>query len=233
MKVKICGIMRPEDAIVATEAGADFVGMIFVPKRHRRLNSHDGREIAQAVRASSSSSNWAPPGRAMADRAPKIVGNFADQTQEEVNRIVLECGLDFVQLCGQESIEFCGQIDAEVIKVVHVDNSATGSDYVDQVAERVQTYAGVGHLVTLDRLVAGVQGGTGHSFDWSIAAQLSQRGLPFVLAGGLSPENVAQAIAEVQPWGVDVSSGVETDGVKDQDKIRAFISKARQEKADS
>ncbi len=231
MKVKICGIMRQEDAIAATEAGADFVGMIFVPKRHRRLNSHDGREIAQAVRASSSS-NRAQANRARADQAPKIVGNFADQSQEEVNRIVLECGLDFVQLCGQESVEFCGQIDAEVIKVVHVDTSATGTDYVDQVAERIQTYAGVGHLVTLDRLVAGVQGGTGHSFDWSIAAQLSQRGLPFVLAGGLSPENVAQAIAKVQPWGVDVSSGVETDGVKDQDKIRAFISNARQ-KADS
>ncbi len=226
MKIKICGIMRPEDAVAATEAGTDFVGMIFVPQRHRLLNTHTGREIAQAVRGAS-----AP------ERAPRIVGNFADQPQEEVNRIVTECGLDFVQLCGQESLEFCGQIDAHVIKVVHVDPSATAAADLDQVTERVQTYTGVGHLVTLDRLVVGIQGGTGHSFDWSIAAQLSLRGLPVILAGGLSPENVAQAIVQVQPWGVDVSSGVETNGAKDPDKIRAFISNARQqpapEKADS
>lgn len=212
--------MRPEDAVVATQAGADFVGMIFVPQRHRLLDAQTGSLIAQTVRASS------PP-----DKAPKIVGNFADQPQEEVNRIIKDCGLDFVQLCGKESLEYCGQIDAGVIKVVHVDPSATGTTYVDQVAERVQTYTGVGHLVTLDRLVVGIQGGTGHSFDWSIAAQLSQKGLPFVLAGGLSPENVAQAITEVQPWGVDVSSGVESNGVKDPDKIREFIKNARQQPA--
>lgn len=214
--------MRPEDAVAATEAGADFVGMIFVPQRHRLLDARTGSRIAQAVRAAS------PP-----NRAPKIVGNFADQSQEEVNRIITECGLDFVQLCGQESLEYCGQMDAEVIKVVHIDPSATADSDLDQVAERVQTYTGVGHLVTLDRLVVGIQGGTGHSFDWSIAAQLSQRGLPFVLAGGLSPDNVAQAINEVQPWGVDVSSGVETHGVKDHVKIHAFIRNARQKKADS
>jgi len=218
MKVKICGIMRPEDAVIATEAGADFVGMIFVPKRHRLLNSRTGREIVQAVRGASLPAN-----------SPKIVGNFADQSQEDVNRIVMECGLDYVQLCGKETVEFCGQIDAEVIKVVHVDPSATAAADLVHVAERVQTYAGVGHLVTLDRLVVGVQGGTGQSFDWSIAARLSEMGLPFILAGGLSSENVAQAIAEVQPWGVDVSSGVETNGVKGHDKIQAFIKNARQQ----
>ena len=88
------------------------MGMIFVPKRHRRLNAHAGREIAQAIREAS------PPAQ-----TPKIVGNFADQTQEEVNRIVTECGLDFVQLCGEESLEYCGQIDSGVIKVVHVPQS--------------------------------------------------------------------------------------------------------------
>lgn len=216
MKIKICGIMRPEDAVVATEAGADFVGMIFVPQRRRRLSAAAGREIAQAVKEAS------PPGK-----TPKIVGNFADQSQEEVNQFVTECGLDFVQLCGQESIAYCGQIDAEVIKVVHVDPSAAAAADLDHVAERVQTYAGVGHLVTLDRLVVGVQGGTGHSFDWTIAAHISEMGLPIILAGGLAPKNVAQAIAEVQPWGVDVSSGVETNGVKNHDKIRAFIRNAR------
>ena len=216
LKVKICGIMQPEDAVVATEAGADFVGMIFVPQRHRLLDVQTGSQIAQAVRAAS------PP-----DQAPKIVGNFADQPLEEVNRIIKDCGLDTVQLCGKESLEYCGRVNAGVIKVVHVDTLASGAAHVDRVTERVQAYTEAGHLVTLDRLVVGIQGGTGHTFDWSIATQLSQRGLPLILAGGLSPENVAQAIVEVQPWGVDVSSGVETNGVKDHDKIQAFIRNAR------
>ncbi len=92
---------------------------------------------------------------------------------------------------------------------------------------QVRLFRDAGHMVTLDRLVEGIPGGTGHSFNWEIAARLSERGHSFLLAGGLTPGNVAQAVAKVQPWGVDVSSGVETDGVKDHQKIKAFISNAR------
>ena len=88
-------------------------------------------------------------------------------------------------------------------------------------------YLESGCYVTLDRLVEGLQGGTGQSFDWEVAAQLSQRGYQFLLAGGLTPENVAQAVAQVNPWGVDVSTGVETGGLKDEEKIRAFVRNAR------
>jgi phosphoribosylanthranilate isomerase len=91
----------------------------------------------------------------------------------------------------------------------------------------LQRFRDAGHLVTLDRQVDGWPGGTGQSFDWDIAARLSQPGREFLLAGGLTPDNVAQAIAKVRPWGVDVSSGVETGGVKDPEKIRAFVENAR------
>ncbi len=98
-------------------------------------------------------------------------------------------------------------------------------------AQRMNSYRDAGHLVTLDRLVEGLQGGTGESFDWSIAAALAGTGNSFILAGGLSPENIGEAISTVGPWGVDVSSGVETNGNKDHDMIRQFISIAKQRSA--
>ena len=113
-----------------------------------------------------------------------------------------------------------------MIKVVHVDANP-GQTATDSLAGSVGRYTNAGHLVTLDRFMTGVPGGTGQSFDWDVAAQISQRGLRFLLAGGLTPDNVSQAIAHAAPWGVDVSSGVETNGVKDHDKIRRFIENAR------
>jgi phosphoribosylanthranilate isomerase len=214
VKVKICGIQRPEDALVAAEAGADFVGVVFVPERHRRLDIHAAKHIATVLRAA-------------AGQAPQLVGLFADQSLDEVNEIIDACDLVFAQLCGKESPEYCGQVKAQVMKVLHVDASATGPGAVDGLAERAGRYRDAGHLVTLDRLIEGLQGGTGRSFDWDIAARLSQRGFSFLLAGGLVPENVSRAVTEVQPWGVDVSSGVEINGAKDHDKIRAFINNAR------
>ena len=212
IRVKICGIRALDDGLAAADAGADFIGMVFVPERHRRITPEAAKVIVDGVR------NSGGP-------VPRIVGLFADQLLDEVNAIVEYCGLDLAQLCGKESVEYAGQVGCDVIKVVHVAESATASDDAGT-GERVKDYSGVGHLVTLDRYVEGIQGGTGEGFDWSVAASLSQAGLPFLLAGGLSPENVAQAIAEVRPWGVDVSSGVETGGKKDHQKIRDFMRRA-------
>jgi phosphoribosylanthranilate isomerase len=213
--IKICGIQKLDDALVAAEAGADFVGLVFVPERRRRLSIKAARSVVHGLRATTGS-------------LPRVVGLFADQPLEEVNHTIEACGLDLAQLCGQESLDYCSQVQTQVIKVLHISGTASGDGDIDQMAENVEMYRNAGHLVNLDRLVAGLQGGTGQSFDWGIAAQLSQRGHSFLLAGGLTPENVAQAIAAAQPWGVDVSTGVETDGIKDPQKIRAFIRSARQ-----
>ena len=213
VKVKICGIRTLDDALVAVDAGADLIGMVFVPERHRRITADAAKIIVEGVRDS-------------VGPVPRIVGLFADQLLDEVNAIVEYVGLDLAQLCGKESVEYAGQVTCAVIKVVHVAESATATDDAGTGA-RVKDFSGVGHLVTLDRYVEGIQGGTGKGFDWGVAASLSQAGLPFLLAGGLSPENVAQAITEVRPWGVDVSSGVETGGDKDHQKIRDFMRNAR------
>ena len=216
--IKICGIQKAEDALVAASAGADFVGLVFVPQRRRRLTEEPAAQIVKALTES--------PGK-----TPRVVGLFADQPIDEVNRHIKSCHLDRVQLCGSESLDYCGQVLAPVIKVIHVPEGGASDDDVDRLAESIQKFRDAGHLVTLDRQVNGLQGGTGKSFDWSIAARLAQAGHEFLLAGGLTPENVAEAVRTVAPWGVDVSSGVETGGVKDATKIRSFIQQVRQAKS--
>jgi phosphoribosylanthranilate isomerase len=213
IRVKICGIRALDDALAAAEAGADLIGMVFVPERRRRITPKEAKAIVDGVR------NSGGP-------VPRIVGLFADQSIEEVAGVVEFCGLDLAQLCGQETVEFAGQVGCDVIKVVHVAESATASDDAGTGA-LVKEFSGVGHLVTLDRYVEGIQGGTGKGFDWEVAASLSRSGHPFLLAGGLTPENVSEAITMVKPWGVDVSSGVETDGKKDHAKILEFLQKAK------
>ena len=214
IRVKICGIGTPDDACVAAEAGADFIGMVFVPERHRRITPEDAKAIVEAVHE-------------LEAPHPRMVGLFADQPLEEVNDTIDHCGLDAVQLCGRESVEYTTNVHCEVIKVVHVPSSWRAPGDVPQLADRVGEYADAGCLVTLDRLVEGIQGGTGQSFDVDVAASLARRGASFLLAGGLTPANVGRIISVVRPWGVDVSSGVETIGRKDRRKIQRFVSNAR------
>ena len=214
IRVKICGLGTPSDACVAAEAGADFIGMVFVPERHRRITPDEAKDIVDAVRG-------------LDGPSPRMVGLFADQPLEEVNEVVAHCRVDAVQLCGRESLEYAAAVDCQVIKVVHVPASYRAPDDVPQLAGGVREYADAGCLVTLDRLVEGIQGGTGQSFNLDVAASLSRRGVSFLLAGGLTPANVGRAISIVRPWGVDVSSGVETLGKKDRRKIQRFVSNAK------
>ncbi len=199
VRIKVCGIRTEEDGLGAAQAGADFVGLVLAPAR-RQVSVAQAKKIAAVVRSSGT------PAR--------VVGVFVNAPAREVNRIAGECGLDYVQLSGDESLDYCLEIEKPVIKAVHVGASLP----------EFERKAGLIYL--LDTHVSGRYGGTGTTFDWSLARQISRR-TSVILAGGLTPENVGQAIREVGPWGVDVSSGVESDGVKDMNKIRAFIAAAR------
>jgi len=214
-KVKICGIRNAEAALQATEDGADFIGMIFVPKRRRNVSVSGARAIVQALHG-------------MPKKLPITVGLFANQPLLEVIEICELVGLDMAQLCGDESIEYCRQLPMPLIKSVHVPQDPVPPAFVKELLLKLDKYRMNGHMVALDSLVAGLEGGTGRVFNWDIGSELSKNGYEFILSGGLNPDNVLTAIRQVRPWGVDVSSGVETNGEKDAAKISEFISISRQ-----
>ena len=214
VKVKICGIQTPEHALIAAEAGADFIGIVFVPYRRRHVSQAQGQSIVNYVRGQHSS-------------RIKIVGLFADQSLDDVNGIATHCNLDMVQLCGRESLSYCSRMSIPVIKVVHIPGGPQNHETINNLTENLKSLRDQNHLVTLDRKVKSLDGGTGLSFDWDIAKELSLNGHSFFLAGGLRLDNVTLAIKIAKPLGVDVSSGVETGGVKDPEKIKRFIYEAK------
>lgn len=200
--VKICGITNVDDALVAIEAGADALGFIFVPETPRYIDVETARTIASAV-----------GGRA------RTVGVFVDASIESINRAVQAVPLDLVQLHGELPSTIAERIDVPFFKVVRVRGA------ID--VEGLRAYKARAYL--LDTYVEGAHGGTGTTFDWTLAGPVVQAGLPVLLSGGLTPENVAAAVRQVGPWGVDVSSGVEArPRVKDREKVRAFIRSAKE-----
>lgn len=201
IRVKICGIRDETSALAAAEAGADAVGFIFA-QSPRHLEPAQARRIAAAL----------PPFVAR-------VGVVVNEPLESLRELVDAVRLDAVQLHGDEPAAYCRaaqDLRVTVVKAVPV------SGPLDP--ERLRDFR-VG-AVLLDTHRPGLRGGTGEPFDWRLAAPAA-RAVRVILSGGLSPENVAAAIAAVRPYGVDVSSGVETDGRKDPGKIRAFIEAAR------
>ena len=209
IEFKICGLKSLEHALAAAGSGASLLGFVFVPGVRRRVEVSDAARIIQEVR------------RKRGADCPRIVGLFANQPLTEVNSIIKSCDLDFAQLCGDEPPDFWDNVDAWVMRQVKVDDSLPRKQAIDTALRQVDEVVDRIHLTLLDKQVKGALGGTGHTFDWRIAHEIARRH-PVFLAGGLSPANVRQAIETVQPWGVDVSSGVETDGVKDTAKIAAF-----------
>ncbi|MDA1189321.1 MAG: phosphoribosylanthranilate isomerase [Chloroflexi bacterium] len=206
---KIDGLRDAHHALVAAEAGAAFLGFVFVHGVRRQLTEQDAREIIDDYRKQHGAGG------------PKLLGLFANQPIEEVNRIVKTCGLGYVQLCGDEPPEYWKQVVVPVIKQIKVDTRRPEDEAVGDALRRVEEVLAAGHKALLDSYEPGHLGGTGRTFDWAVARRIAE-GHEVILAGGLTPENVAEAIATVRPWGVDVSSGVEADGVKDDAKIRAF-----------
>ena len=199
--VKICGLRQPEHAIAAVEAGADMLGFIFYPPARRYVDPSLAREIADAV-----------------GRRAQLVGVFVNETPERIAEVADLVGLDLVQLSGDEPAELTAAVGRPVARTVHVDADTT----LEQVADR----AAGARYIHLDARQRGQYGGTGTRFDWTFAREASVLG-PVLLAGGLDPENVADAIAAAAPWGVDVSSGVESDGAKDPRRIYSFVKAAK------
>lgn len=211
--VKICGLREPVHARAAAAAGANLLGFVFAPAR-RRITAETARACIAAARD-------AAPERRIA-----AVGVFVDASAAEMNATAQTAGLDLLQLHGDEAPALLARLHRPVVKAIRPPHGTPVHDALDL----IRPYQGVANAPVaylLDGHSPGAAGGTGVRADWHLAAELAGH-FPLVLAGGLDPTNVADAIAIAAPIAVDVSSGVETDGIKDATKIAAFVDAARQ-----
>jgi phosphoribosylanthranilate isomerase len=201
VKVKICGMTNREDALVAADAGADAIGFIFYEKSPRFVSIPAAAKIVPAL----------PPHLIK-------VGVFVNAPEDFVLEAITNCGLNLLQFHGDEAPDYCVQFGLMSMKAFQIrDNSSLAA------LTNYKTDAWLLDAHSPDQL-----GGTGQSFNWDLAIQAQQHGKPIFLAGGLTPENVSQAIAYVHPYAVDVSSGVEkSPGKKDHEKVKNFIGAAK------
>ena len=198
VRIKICGITNLEDALLAAALGADALGFIFHPKSPRYVGPDAARQI-------------------IAQLPPFIltVGVFVDEEAAVVRDLAIRVGLDWLQLHGAEPPDYCRGLGRRVIKAFRVQDAASLAPLAN--------FQGAAQAFLLDTYKAGQAGGTGETFDWQLARQAQKLG-PIILAGGLTPDNVAQAIEVAQPHAVDAASGTEAaPGRKDPDKLRAFF----------
>lgn len=204
MKVKICGITRSIDAGAAVAAGADALGFMFYAPSKRNV------DIASAAAI-------------IRDLPPFItrVGVFVNPNRNEVEEAVERAGINCLQFHGEESPDFIAGFHLPVIKAFRIKDRES--------LKLLGEYRGVAAWL-LDSYSPGAHGGTGHRFNWDLAVEAREMGHPIILAGGLTPDNIRQAVTATSPYGVDVSSGVEVlPGIKDPDSIAAFIRNARED----
>ncbi len=201
MKIKICGITNRDDALVAIEAGADALGFIFYEQSPRYVKLREVANICAAL----------PP-------FVSKVGVFVNELEFEIEKAIAECGLDTLQFHGDEPPAFCQKFPAKAIKAFRMKDAQVLSQMVEYDVD----------AWLLDGFVAHAHGGAGQTFNWQWALDAKKHGKPIILGGGLTPDNVRAAVEKVQPYAVDVSSGIEREpGKKDHDKIRKFIAAAR------
>jgi phosphoribosylanthranilate isomerase len=206
-RIKICGIKEEAHALAAAEAGADFIGLVFAPSP-RRVTPTRVEKIVAALKKS----------RARTE----VVGVFVNTPLGQVKNIADACHLDWVQLSGDEPWQYCRELDMPIIKAVRVSRHQHPEPILTDLEYGARLLANRKYIFLLDAGAQGRYGGTGRSFDWNLARPIARK-FTVLVAGGLNPTNVAEAIQAISPWGVDVSTGVETKGIKDVAKIRKFI----------
>ncbi len=206
VQVKICGLRTSEHLNAAIDADADMLGFVFYEPSHRYIQPQQVQALLEA------NTRFASPAQ-NGQIAPDLVGVFVNKEADFINEVVEQVGLHFVQLHGNEPPEFCQRISRPVLKALQLRSMSD--------VGMIKAYRETTWRILLDTPTP-TWGGTGVIHDWGLAQAVAQE-TPIVLAGGLTPENVAEAISQVRPWGVDVSSGVETNKDKDTAKIQAFI----------
>lgn len=236
-KVKICGITNLKDAQVAIEAGADLLGFIFYEPSPRYVAPERVKEIvarlrAGAQRARNGRQDQEPEKQINAAAPPHFVGVFVNTPFETVGQILEFCQLDAAQLHGEESPEFVSHFTGRAFKALRPQSQAEANSLLQKYQAALPVQDSMAWLpgFLIDAYHPSLYGGTGHVTDWTMAANIA-RHYPILLAGSLTPGNVVEAIRAVQPWGVDVSSGVEAEkGRKDHAKVRQFIQAVREMK---
>ncbi len=183
IKVKICGITNLDDATLAVKLGADALGFIFAPSP-RKVHPEAARDIIRQIPS-----------------FVKSVGVFVDEAPEKIEEIMAFCGIDLVQFHGDESPDLCERFMPRTIKALRIAD--------ESVIKSVAAYKGKVRALLLDTYSEKMAGGTGKGFDWDIAVRIREMGIPIILAGGLGPANIEEAVSRVRPYAVDVNSGVE------------------------
>ena len=252
--IKVCGITRADDAAVACRAGANCIGVIFAEKSKRKVTKEQAQEVVDTVRRFGERTQRAdmrlPEATAVTGavqhlaanaqallrsvQRPVVVGVFQNQDEAFIRTMVEECGLDMVQLHGQEGMQAAAvsNFGVPVLRVVDIavdpTTKSTATNAVESILESVTTDP---TAILLDTSIKGSNdggGGTGVTFDWTIAERLQNSGLPVIIAGGLNADSITDCVSSIRPFGVDVSSGVEASpGVKDHDQVTRFVRDAR------
>jgi anthranilate synthase/indole-3-glycerol phosphate synthase/phosphoribosylanthranilate isomerase len=246
--VKICGVMDSHTALQVAESSADFIGLVFAESR-RKLTIEKAKEIAEEIHKYRNQSqvsfsleenqrpatnaetkehllSWSQSlGRIVTKTKPLIVGVFADNDLEYVNKVAQEVPLDIIQLSGHEGFAITNETILPTVKAIHVGSESSADNIVSSIGITIDKKNLA--AVLLDTQDPNVKGGSGRAFDWTISRDLAQQ-IPFFLAGGLNPSNIVEAVKQSNPFAVDVSSGVETEGKKDLQKVKDFINRAKQ-----
>lgn len=209
--VKICGVTSAGDAVRVAGLGADIIGLVFAHSR-RQVDVQQAVDIVRCIK--------------QLPHRPAVAGVFVNEPAQAVNDTAVYCGLDLVQLSGDEGWDYCRALNTPFINVIHVTQAGNLAQVVRDIEAGYQAVHNRPFICMLDCKNDGAYGGGGRSFDWDIAAGACAR-FPLMVAGGLSPANVRQLIRRAGPAGVDVSTGVESAGRKDMEKVRDFVRSVR------